>query len=413
MEVHSIPQEVQVRLNEQPTAGLRRVRYTCLPEDVMFAIVLLSVGGSLALAEDVEADNARFVRRKPRATSMLLYDMMADADATQQIQLRYWMAESFQRIELFHTAQRYYLAVVDGGESRWREDALIALVALSEAIGDDADLLAMAAALDPADFPAPVASELHYLQGTSHHADGSLSEAAASYRSVRYATPRYFTARLALAVALSESGETTAARDVLVDLIRTEPTGTRLEKQDARDVQALALLDLARLYYAAGRYEEAAKLYGQVSHDTPWRAKAELERGWAALLLGDHTAAMSGGVLSSSVAYLPEGALLAASAALQAGGCSVAMPVLDDFLTAYQPAHDELVGTGRMSGAEQWDWWFGEDVTGERALPAAFFSRLLRDQPLAGAIYRMDQIAWERTLAESQSPEWVSTVGEG
>ena len=63
--------------------------------------------------ESAEERNARLVQRKPRATSMLLQDMLADADAAQQ--LRYWMARSFERIELYHAAQRYHLAVVSAG----------------------------------------------------------------------------------------------------------------------------------------------------------------------------------------------------------------------------------------------------------------------------------------------------------
>lgn len=375
----------------------------------MLLIALLAA----ARAEDVEDRNARLVRRKPRATSMLLYDMMAEADETQQLQLRYWMAQSFQRIELYHAAQRYYLAVVAAGESRWRGDALIALVALSAAIGDDADLVTMAASLSPADFPAEVAGTLHYLQGVHHHEAGALAEAAASYRAVPYGSPRYFSARLRLGVVLAASGDPTAARDVLLGLIRTEPVGTRLQRQDAEALQALALLDLARLYYAAGRYEDAAALYAQVDPDTPWRAEADLEGGWAALVLGDAAAAAAGGTLAASSAYLPEGELLLASAALQSGGCTAALPVLDGFLDAYRPLRDELVRTGRMNGEEQWDWWFGESTTSARALPAPFFSRLLRDQPLAGSIYRMDRIERERALAEAQSPEWVGSVGEG
>ncbi|MDG1479477.1 MAG: tetratricopeptide repeat protein [Myxococcota bacterium] len=375
----------------------------------MLIIALLAA----AQAEDIEEQNARLVRRKPRATSMLLYDMMADADAAQELQLRYWMAQSFQRIGLYHTAQRYYRAVVEAGESRWRDEALIALVALSAVIGDDADLVAMAAALRPERFPAPVASTLHYLQGVHHHNQGALAEAAVSYQAVSYGTPRYFSARLRLSVVQATSGEPTAARDVLVDLIRTAPVGTRLQKTDAEAVQALAQLDLARLYYAAGRYEDAVVLYAQVADDTPWRSVADLESGWAALMLGDTAAAMRRGLQASTAAYLPEGEVLAASAALQSGGCPAALPILTDVLDAHRPVLDELARTPSMSGAELWDGWFGDATTSAPALPASFFSRLLRDQSLVGTIYRMDRIAQEQALAASQSPDWVDSVGEG
>jgi hypothetical protein len=303
--------------------------------------------------------------------------------------------------------------VVAAGESRWRPEALIALVELTDRIGDDADLIAAVAALDPVVFPAQVASSLHYLQGVARHRDGALAAAAASYRAVPYGTPRYFSARLRLSVALSESGDRDAARDVLVDLLATRPFGTRLQQQDARRIQALALLDLARLYYAAGRYAEAAALYAQVDADTPWGADAALESGWAALMQGDATAAAARGRLAAMSSFLPEGDLLFASAAVASVGCPAAVPLLTDFLDGYRSALDELLRTGRMSGAEQWDWWFGEDTTSERALSTAFFRRLLNDQPLAGAIHRVDRIERELSIARDQPPEWVESVGVG
>ena len=178
-------------------------------------------------------------------------------------------------------------------------------------------------------------------------------------------------------------------------------------------MQSLALLDLARLYYAAGDATAAGALYAQVDGRSRWRSRADLEGGWASLLTGDIAAAVAGGEAAAAASYLPEGHLLAASAALQSSGCPAALPRLETFLTTHRPMADELARTGRMDGADLWDWWFGSSTSAERALPVGFYARLLHDQPLAGAIYRMDRIEREIATATDQSPDWVSTVGEG
>ena len=376
----------------------------------MLLVALLSVAWA---QDDVEEKNTRLVQRKPRATAMLLHDMMGDADAAGQLQLRYWMARSFQRIELYHTAQRYYLTVLAAGQSRWHHEALISLVGLTDRIGDDADLIAAVAALDSTAFPERVASSLHYLQGVGLHERGAGEEAIVALSAVPYGTSRYFTARLRLAVVLTELDRRDAARDVLVDLLAVRPYGTRIQQQDARKLQSLALVDLARLYYAAGRFAEAGRLYAQVSRRSPWRAVADLEGGWAALMIGDHAAATLAGTTASTTDFLPEGEILAAYAALSSSGCAAAAPRLEAFIETYRPMEQELIRTGRMSGEDQWGWWFGDEVLTERALPVSFFSRMLRDQQLAGAIYRTDRIRWERALARGQPAEWVDTVGVG
>ena len=132
----------------------------------MWLIALLGV----AFSEEVEDRNERLVHVKPRATAILLDDIMADADADQQHQLRYWMARSFERIELFHAAQRYHLAVIAAGPGPWRDASLVALVELTDTIGDDADLIAALSAIPAAEFPARVASSLHYLKGVGQQA---------------------------------------------------------------------------------------------------------------------------------------------------------------------------------------------------------------------------------------------------
>ena len=376
----------------------------------MIWLLSMLVAGAEASTEE---QNARLVERKPRATSMLLQDMLAEADAAEQLQIRYWLARSFERIELYHVAQRYHLAVVGAGESRWQASSLIALVELADRIGDDTDLSAALVELgDAVSYPPQVASSLQYLRGVGLHRTDPAA-AISAYEAVSYGDPRYFSARHRLAVALYESGQPEAARDVLISLLSTRPFGTRIQQQDARRIQALALVNLARLYHASGRYEEAELLYAQVHRKSPWRAVATLEGGWSALLSGSAAGARSAGEAASLAAYLPEGEILAASAALQVGGCEAAQPRLASFLDAHRPMRDELLRTARMSGEEQWDWWFSERTTAERALPASFFLRLLQDQQLAGAIYRMDRIERERALIAAQPEEWVLSVGAG
>jgi len=375
----------------------------------MWLFALLGV----APAEEVEDRNARLVQRKPRATAILLDEIMADADAAQQHQLRYWMARSFERIELFHAAQRYHLAVIAAGPGPWRDASLVSLVELTDTIGDDADLIAALSAIPAAEFPARVASSLHYLKGVGQQERGDVAGAHQSWQAVPYGTPRYFQARHRLAVLLAETEQPAAARDVLVDLIQVRPYGTRLQQQDAKQIQDLALVNLARLYYGSGRYDEAGRLYAQVRTRSPWSAVAQLEGGWASLMTGRPTAAMAEGQAAAEGAFLPEGELLAASAVLQSSGCPAALPRLEGFLAVHRPMAAELVRIEGMDGAELWEWWFGEEVTAERALPAAFFSRLLSDQPLAGAIYRMDRIAQERWMASQQPADWLDSVGSG
>ena len=250
-------------------------------------VVLLGLGR----AEDrTLSENEEMIRRKPRATALLLAEVRGDAaDAAAQAQADFYIGRCLENIGLLHAAHRQYLAAARGS-ALVRTEALARLASLAERVGDDEPLIPLAARIPEAAWPTRFADTYRFLRARARHRAADPDGALADLALVPATSPRYPAALLLRGVILAEQAQPDAARDVLVTLASLRlQGGRRLEKAELHRTQSLARLDLGRIYYSAQRYEDAARLYASVGE--PYAPVAALEGAWADWLAGGTRAA--------------------------------------------------------------------------------------------------------------------------
>ena len=362
---------------------------------MIYALVLAC---GLALAAPTDR-SVVLIRRRPRAMSLKLVDMASDTDtdtdAGQRERLAYYLGRCFEQIGLLQSAHRQYALAVSSAD--WRPQSLAGLVRVAERIGDNVPVTAIAAATSPAEYPDAFAGSLQYLRARHLIHSGDRAGAAAALRTVSAASPQYPAAQIVLAVLCHEAGEAEEARDILLSVLSLRAPGSQLARVRLAPAQQLARLNLGRIYYAAHRYEEAARIYATV--DGPAAAQAAQEGAWAHFLLSADAQAQQrlgddDGLVAQHLRFL-----LSPEAAPPRWGEEAAQ--LQVLSARYAEAPAAL-----------WLAWFGDGEAPAASLPDSFFSDSLRDTRLAGAALRLQQVERELALIAEQPEPWRAVFEE-
>ena len=78
---------------------------------------------------------------------------------------------------------------------------------------------------------------------------------------------------------------------------------------------------------------------------------------------------------------------------------------ITEFLADYETKEQ------RRLADQAWNRYFGSEVDGETVLPQAFFSRVLKNQDLAGVVRHLEMMDEEISRIDSEKPQWRDTVG--
>lgn len=347
---------------------------------------------ALAYAADPTDANEAAIRRRPRSMSLTLADLAAESDTTQRAELSYYLGRCFEEIGLLQSAHRQLVRALDGPTVQTR--ALSGLVRTAERIGDDEAIIAHVAAAPPVAYSPAFSGALWFLRGRHLARTGDAAGAESAMRSVGPSSPRYPAALLHLAVLRHEADAPGEARDLLLQLLSLRAPRSQLARLRLRELQPLAQLDLARVYYAAHRYEESIRLYAPRGKGL-WAEQAAVESAWALLILGQPDAA---------AAALDGVSLLAAEQLWLHLDPSRARP---DQWRAEADALAAIAEQYATHPADLWRDWFGDiDESVAVPVPDAFFTAALSDTRLAGAALRLRQIDAERRLIASQPEAW-------
>lgn len=382
---------------------------------------------TIGLPEDVERAIKLHRAHKPLSASLLIHDLLAeDRHPEQRSRLNYYLARCLQDLELPTLAQHHHLEVIrQGPEDPLFEHALLRLATLAEQSGDTQALARIATRLPPASWPARIRPALAYQAGLREHARGELGGALSVLSQVPTTSPHGLQARYVEGIILNEQGRLKSAvrafREVIAEDARA---ASREEARRIRDLQNLAMLDVARIHYAVERFEDAERYYGMVEKRSTWWPRARLELAWTQFMLGDNNAAL-GQILTvrspffADEPFLPEAEVLRALNHYVLCEFNEAERVLLDMEGRLRPIHDELRSFAkRYASAERrkladqaWQTYF-TDFPAESDLPPEVFTELLRNRDLAAMAQRIERIEGERERLLAQKARWRDAVGE-
>jgi hypothetical protein len=374
---------------------------------------LPEISGQHATPEPIE-DGVRLLRSgRPLSASVVFADLLREGSYPEESsRLHYYLARSLADLDLLHSAEHHYTRVIAAGpDDPYFSYALARLIDISQVTGDETTLRRIAVKLDVAAFPRGARGVLSHLRAVHLYGQGDLDGAKRLLAAVEASSPRYGQARYLEGVILNQEGHPRSAVRAF-----KEVAGLDTADEQLRD---LSVLNIARILYAAGEYEQARTFYALVPRDSDYWPEALFEAAWSLYRVGDqphtlgHLLTIESPYFSSST-FNPELKILEAITWFSTCDTAAVERSLEQFYATYTPIHEALRDTlgqyqtrESLAGAEQvWAETFGAGEEVQTVLPVALFSRLLRNHDLAGVANHLALIDAELATIASQKSAW-------
>ena len=227
-------------------------------------------------------------------------------------------------------------------------------VDLADTVGDQAILEPVFANNLGLDVGEETRSRMAYLAARENHRSGNLSTAAVMLKLVKPNDPYYPEAKALEGVILSLQDR---HGDALAPLQIARAVGGRAKREGL--FKSVVNMNLARAYYAAENFGQAAHYWGQIERSDPKWLDAQFEKAWAHFRLEDMNGTLS--LLQNHVSpyfadrYYPEAAMLRLYALFLLCKFPEATAQLDAFQAQYRPQHTELMAAASLSPEQLFD----------------------------------------------------------
>jgi tetratricopeptide (TPR) repeat protein len=383
--------------------------------------------GSSAQSPSAVKDAVRLLRNnKPLSASLRLYDLLKGGQfPDEDTKIKYYLARSLEELEMYHTAQYFFLKVVNQGSSTpYFKYALPKLVKMARYTGDETELLKVAPKVPVEAYPRGSKNKMYYLMGLRALSQSDLNNARKYFGQISSKSDLYMRARYLEGIIYNKQGKLKSAKRAFMDVVRQPIEADNrkaLERKQA--LKDLSLVNIGRMYYKIERFEDASKYFDLVSHDSVYWPDSLFSAAWANFMQNNlnHTLGQLLTVRSpffSQDDFIPELEYLRALTFFNLCEYKEVDTILKAFEGRMKPVQTELKGFVKgYSSKEQlkmaeraWDSYFGPRA-GETQIPQSLFAKLLRNEDIAGIVSHIDVLDEELELIESQKPEWRNTVG--
>ncbi len=370
---------------------------------------------------------------KPMTASMALVGLLADPglDPATADAARFLLARCLYDLQMYVAAEALFLRAVDRGpEVPWLEAALPFLARTGHFTGDWSPLQARIRAV-PAD-RLPRDARLAWLRGRALLADGDADGAAAAVAESPAPSTFARPARYLAGVASARQGRHAEAIRAFADVLRAvdAEAGERMARSRAAELDEArdrAIVGIASVFYAAGRYEEARAWAERVRSGPAW-PDAQRIAAWVDFLLAPNVVTGPGEREHANDGHVE---LERRAAALAKRGapplvrweltwlstlpglvpCGPSVPAL----TRAEALRDELArvkaSLAAARAAAEADAPEAVAARGLGALPAEAAAELAGDPILAALRKKRAIVAWERAHIDAQKPSWREPVG--
>jgi TolA-binding protein len=261
------------------------------------------------------------------------------------------LGESLYQDGEYQSARHYFLmAIQKNSGSRKEQTALQRLVEIALRTGDYTnveDYLARLERIPPADLEPSVP----YVRGKYLYFRDKPDEAVAIFNSIQPGNPYHLQSRYFVGTVQVKKGDLGAASQTFDSILRNQP------QNDAdREVQDLARLATARIYYDRGQFDKAREAYGAIPRSSKHSSEALYEATWTAIKAKDFVSAYRSLDLmllqnpDSSMA--PELRLLKGNLHLRLANFFLASESFSDTRDEFEPIHRQLQNTLQRSQVE-------------------------------------------------------------
>ncbi|MAY80930.1 MAG: hypothetical protein CL930_09130 [Deltaproteobacteria bacterium] len=378
-------------------------------------------------ASEVKAAVKLLRAKKPLTASLRLYELLkAGSHPEEDTKIKYYLARCLEELEMYHTAQYFFLKVVNQGtDTPYFKYALPKLVKMSRYTGDETELLKIAKHVPPEAYPRGSKNQMYYLMGIRKMAQNDLNAARKYFGQISSKSDLYLRARYLEGVIYNKQGKLKSAKRAFMDIVR-HPIEARSKKEadELAELKDLALINTGRMYYKIERFEDATKYFGLVPHDSAYWPDALFSDAWSNFMQNNLNQTL-GEILTvqspfySDADFIPEVEYLRALTFFNLCEYKDVETILLNFEGTMRPVQEELKTfvKGYASKEQQkmaenaWDTYFGPKA-GETQVPRALFAKILRNEDISGIISHLDLMQEELNLIDRQRPEWRDSVGD-
>jgi tetratricopeptide (TPR) repeat protein len=187
----------------------------------------------------------------------------------------YLLGESLFQARDYYSARHYLVeAVAKKDGSKPEQQALQRLVEIALRTGDyeNVDVYLNRLQSLPASAIAPT---VPYVRAKYYYFRGKLDDAEQVFSSIPSSNPYYFQARYFLSTIKVKKGDLAGAATGYDDLLKLQPPD-----ESAKDIQDLARLAIARIYYERSQFDKAIEVYLAVPRQSKYWAEALREQAW-------------------------------------------------------------------------------------------------------------------------------------
>jgi tetratricopeptide (TPR) repeat protein len=363
---------------------------------------------------------------KPLSSSLRFYDLLKSGNYPDQAtKIKYYLARSLEMLEMHHTAQYFFLKVVnEGPNTPYFKYALPKLVKMSRYTGDETELLKVAPRVPAEAYPRGSKNKMYYLMGLRQFSQKDLNGARKYFGQISSKSGLYLRARYLEGIIYNKQGKLKSSKRAFMDVVRHPIEAANkvdLDRQQA--LKDLALVNIGRMYYKIERFDDASKYFELVPHDSVYWPDSLFSGAWANFMQNNlnHTLGQLLTVRSpffSEGDFIPEIEYLRALTYFNLCEYKQVEKILLNFEGKMRPVQHELKGfvkgyasKEQLKMAERaWETYFGPRAV-ETQIPKALFTKLLRNDDISGIVSHLGVLDTELELIDRQKPQWRDTVG--
>ncbi|MDP2311196.1 MAG: hypothetical protein Q8P18_34565 [Pseudomonadota bacterium] len=377
--------------------------------------------------EGLESAVKAYNAKKPLTASYELHRMLQENQyPDKESKILYYLARSLYDLEMYHSSQYYFIEVLKKGPSNpYFKYALPKLVSIAKFTGDESDLARIVAKIPPEEFPRSARNQLYYLLGVRLYEQDKLTEARKYFGQVSDKSDLFTRSKYFEGVIYNKQGKLKSAVRSFTDVARTEASAsTQQELEELDRLRDLSLMNIARIYYSIENFKDANTYYAYVARDSRYWPQSLFESAWANFMLSDLNLTLGQLLTLESPFYnkdefVPEATVLRALTFFNLCEYEDVDRILLDFDARYRPMHAEMkdflkqysTEEGRKLADQAYDRYF-DPKAADTVLPKSMFTRVLRDQELAGIVTHLEIMDREEALIDSQKSQWKDGVGE-
>lgn len=355
------------------------------------------------------------------------YDLLESNEYPEyESKIHYYLGKALYDLGMYHGAQHHFMEVVRKGPSNpYFKYALPKMVGIARITGNDIELLRIVDKIDPEAYPRQAKNYLFYLMGRTLYKNGDLASASKFFQQVSSKSDLYLRSKYFEGIIQNDGQRLKSAVKAFRDVYQSDiaPADER-EAAEFNDLQDLALLNIARVYYGLERFDDAGNWFDMVDRDSSYWAESLFEHAWGEFMVNDLNHSL--GLLLTSRSpyfaeheYTPEATVLRALNYFNLCEFNDAEQTLLSFEGTYQPQLTEIKAflsqyqsaEGRQLADQAYEAYFEKPHRGSH-LDKALFTRVLRSRDLAALIRHMDMMDSELQLVDAQKGVWQQGVGE-